>query len=92
MEFLLFLPPKVFRQIAGFRNMYSGYISPIPDYETEEHPSLQDGWSVEDAIRLHDLCAMLNALPERERSAALNAIYIANPRYYSVLKHEYGEV
>lgn len=92
MEFLLNLPPRVFAQIAGFRNMYSGYISPIPDYETEDTPSLQDGWTVEDAHRLYDLCALLDGLDERDRGVALNAVFIANQRYYNVLKHEYGEV
>lgn len=92
MDFLLDLPPRVFAQIAGFRNLYSGYLSPIPDYETEDQPSLQDGWTVEDAIRLHDLCVLLGALNERDRGIALDAVLLANSRLYNVLKHEYGEV
>ena len=92
MEFLLDLPNRVFLQIAGYKNMYSGALCPIPDYETEDQPSLQDGWSVEDALRLHDLCALLSALNERERDIALNAVFLSNPRFFSVLKHEYGDI
>ena len=89
MEFLLNLPPRVFERVAGFRNMYSGGISPIPDYETEDTPCLLDGWTVEDALRIIGLCAMLNSLNERDRGVALDAIMLANTRYYHVLKHEY---
>ena len=92
MEFLLYLPHRVFERIAGFRNMYSGNLCPIPDFETEATPSLKDGWSVEDALRIHDLCAMLGALDERDRGVALNAVFLANQRFFHVLKYEYGEV
>ena len=92
MEFLNELPPRVFEQIAGFRNLYTGTLWPIADYETENTPSLRDGWSVVDALRIYDLCAMLDRLGERDRSIALDAVMLANSRYYSVLKHEYGEV
>lgn len=92
MEFLLDLPHRVFERIAGFRNMYSGYLSPIPDYETEDTPTLRDGWTVEDALRIHDLCEMLSALDEHDRSVALSAVFLTNPRFFHVLKHEYGEI
>ena len=92
MEFLFDLPQRVFEQIAGFRNLYSGEFSPIQDYETENTPSLRDGWSVEDALRIFDLCAMLDRLNEHDRNIALDAVMIANSRYFHVLKHEYGEI
>lgn len=93
MDFLLNLPPRVFARIAGFRNLFSNTIWPIPDYETEDTPSLQDGWTIEDAHRIHDLCVLLSGFDnERDRNIALNAIFIANNRFYDVLKDEFGEI
>ena len=47
---------------------------------------------MEDALRIHDLCALMSGLDERDRNIALNAVFLANPRVFHVLKHEYGEV
>ncbi len=92
MEFLLDLPQRVFAQVAGFRNLYSGDLCPIPDYETEGQPSLRDGWTVEDALRLYDLCVLLGGLNERDRNIALSAVFLTNPRFFRVLTHEYGKI
>ena len=90
-QILLALPNRIFAQVAGFRNMYSGELSPIPDYETEETPSLRNGWKEEDVLRIFNLCTLLNNLEGRDRGIALNAVYVANPRFYHVLKHEFEE-
>ena len=92
MEFLHKLPRRVFEHIAGYRSMNSDEWWPVLGFETEAAPSLKDGWTVEDALRIIGLCAMLNSLNERDRGVVLDAVALANPRYYSVLSSEYGEV
>lgn len=93
MEQILFaLPDRIFAQVAGFRNMYSGELSPIPDYETEETPSLRSGWKEEDVLRIFNLYTLLNNLEGYERNIALKAVFVANPRFYHILKHEFEEI
>lgn len=91
-QILLALPDRVFEQVAGFRNMYSGELSPIQDYETEETPSLRNGWKEEDVLRIFNLYTLLNNLEGRDRNIALKAVFVTNPRFYHVLKHEFEEI
>lgn len=91
-QILLALPDRIFAQVAGFRDMYSGELSLNPDYDTEETPSLRNGWKEEDVLRIFKLYTLLNNLGEHDRNIALKAVFVANPRFYHVLKHEFEEI
>ena len=91
-QILLALPDRIFAHVAGFRNMYSGELSPIPDYETEKIPSLRNGWKEEDVLSIFNLCTLLDAIEGYTRNIALKAVFVTNPRFYYVLKHEFEEI